>query len=639
MPRDYLPAPVLLMIMRPSLLLFLVIAGVTACRAQAPAPDAAPATPPAVRRHTLSVLEHGAKGDTRTDDTRAFQAALDACAAQGGGVVEVPAGSYRFEGTLRIPANVTLRGTFTSAPDGDLRRMLEGRLGSSLLVHAGRARPDSAPFIELTGANAVLEGFAIGYPEWDPAVIPPVPYPPTVAVEAHGKGPVDNIAILNCFFLNSWEAIRLVNAGRHLIRNVTGYPIRRGIYVDQIWDVGRIENVHFWPFGHRYTVDDPYAQWINREGVAIEVGFSDWQILTNCFSFGYGVGYKFSASPKPGDGFGRGACGKIIGGGVDSARLPFQFEAAYSHWLISNTEIVGRWGEGAPAAVDIGPGVHGRVAFSNCAFWGDITRVVTMRAPEGIVSLEGCQIERWDDAAGAIGIEAGRAILQGNSFDRDGRRHLVVGPKAGVVIATGNLAAPGFQVEATPGARVIASANQTDTLVWPENAKSRYRVTVGAAGDSRYLEGWHLQEKAGPKRWSGAESRFHLPVIPGRAYELDLRIGVPAAALSDEAGVWLGDRRLAAITSAGRQTLRVSLPAQTTDTATLRIVTKGWIPREIEAGNGDGRTLGLELFAVDATAEAAGDPAPPSGAGDRVFDACSGGFIEQDRMKPAVPGL
>ena len=74
----------------------------------------------------------------------------------------------------------------------------------------------------------------------------------------------------DCCFLNAYEAIKLVRAARHLVRNVTGYPIWRGLFVDECYDIGRVENVHFWPFGLAYNPDDPYCKWINTQGVAFE---------------------------------------------------------------------------------------------------------------------------------------------------------------------------------------------------------------------------------------------------------------------------------------------------------------------------------------------------------------------------------
>jgi hypothetical protein len=54
------------------------------------------------------VRKHGAKGDGSTLDTAAFQAALDAACAGGGGVVRVPPGKYLIAG-VQLKSNVTLQ--------------------------------------------------------------------------------------------------------------------------------------------------------------------------------------------------------------------------------------------------------------------------------------------------------------------------------------------------------------------------------------------------------------------------------------------------------------------------------------------------------------------------------------------------
>src|SRR5438552_17491396 len=63
-----------------------------------------------------SVREFGAKGDGKTDDTIAFQKALDAAADAHGGVVYAPRGNYFFAGHLNVPNAVLLKGIWESVP-------------------------------------------------------------------------------------------------------------------------------------------------------------------------------------------------------------------------------------------------------------------------------------------------------------------------------------------------------------------------------------------------------------------------------------------------------------------------------------------------------------------------------------------
>src|SRR5437016_13701390 len=64
----------------------------------------------------LSVLDFGAKGDGTTDDTAAFQRALDAATKAGGGTVHAPRGNYFFAGHLNVANGVALEGIWQSVP-------------------------------------------------------------------------------------------------------------------------------------------------------------------------------------------------------------------------------------------------------------------------------------------------------------------------------------------------------------------------------------------------------------------------------------------------------------------------------------------------------------------------------------------
>ncbi|MGH9599903.1 MAG: glycoside hydrolase family 28 protein [Terracidiphilus sp.] len=68
-----------------------------------------------------NIRDYGAKGDGTTIDTAGLQAAIDACAKDGGGTVLVPAGTFVI-GTTELKSNVTLHiaadGTLLGSADG-----------------------------------------------------------------------------------------------------------------------------------------------------------------------------------------------------------------------------------------------------------------------------------------------------------------------------------------------------------------------------------------------------------------------------------------------------------------------------------------------------------------------------------------
>jgi hypothetical protein len=577
----------------------------------------APAAPAANTEPTLrwTVTSSGAIADGQADCTAAFQQALDGAGRAGGGVVEVPAGRYRINGTLRVPAHVTLQGVFRSAPN-------PARLGSSqvtgtmLLAFAGRGSTNDPAFIRLAGHNAGVAGLIVEYPEWRRSDVPPVPYPPCVASQD-----TENVAIQDCCFLNPYEAIRLVRAARHLVRNITGYPIWRGLFVDECYDIGRIENVHFWPFGLAYRPDDPYCRWINTRGVAFEFARTDWQYVANTFCFGYGVGYRFSESKKGS------ANGNFLGLGADSCERAVVVEQAQPPGLlISNGEFVGRWGSTNAVCLEIAPRAEGKVSLVNCSFWGPIDRCVWMRSPLGQFTASACHFVHWDNrGAGspAIQIDAGRAIVQGSTFAQDGVA-VAIAPEITSVILTANQATGGFRVDNRAGDRVQIALNESDSIAWTPEARAHYQLTVGAINDGRYLQGFHGPERGGrPFRWTTGSARLVLPVAPGKPTTVTLELNAPKHALSTNAGLYLEGKRIATFDRGGVVT--ASLPAPTEDRVRLELRSQGWVPKQVVPNSNDPRTLGVQVFSVTVKSD---------GAGTAVFNANTGRFNTRSTTEP-----
>src|ERR1051326_5768842 len=86
--------------------------------------------------HSWNVVEAGTVGDGQTTCTAVFQKLLNEAGKAGGGIVEVPAGRYRINGNLSIPANVTLQGIYRVPPTSSALPA-DHLNGSALLGSAG----------------------------------------------------------------------------------------------------------------------------------------------------------------------------------------------------------------------------------------------------------------------------------------------------------------------------------------------------------------------------------------------------------------------------------------------------------------------------------------------------------------------
>jgi len=88
------------MLLRIAILLSLLLPGV-AVRAVNPAMPVIPTT-------VFNVTNYGAVGDGMTDNTAAIQNGINAASAAGGGIVEVPAGTF-LSGPITLTNNIDLR--------------------------------------------------------------------------------------------------------------------------------------------------------------------------------------------------------------------------------------------------------------------------------------------------------------------------------------------------------------------------------------------------------------------------------------------------------------------------------------------------------------------------------------------------
>ena len=382
----------------------------------------------------VSVMDFGAKGDGKTDDTKAFQKALDSFGTMGG-TVYVPRGVYLFAGSLNVPQAVTLKGSIESVPahngirDQGLPK--PGDDGTTFLVTGDKGNENAPPFITLN-TNSTLRGVVLYWPLQDPEKEPD-PYPWGVAMR--GKNP----ALLDVEMLNTYNAIDASKNERALIRNISGQALRRGIYVDGIYDIGRIENVHWNPW---WSMKPALLNWQKAHGEAFIFEKTDWHYVFNTFCFGYRVGYKFGGSRE-------GECnGNFLGIGADACHTSVLVERSSPiGLLITNGEFVAFDGED-PTMVVVTAENAGNVNFVNCAFWGPCNQNALLDG-KGTTTFSDCIFLHWDrNREGRYSIRAngGSLMVRGCNFLTDSPQ-VHIGEKVTSAIVTGNIVKGAIRID------------------------------------------------------------------------------------------------------------------------------------------------------------------------------------------------
>jgi hypothetical protein len=229
--------------------------------------------------------EYGARGDGITDDSAAFQAAMNAVynfGGPGGGVVFVPAGSYAFYTNLTIPAGVTLHGDWK-----DWTRSGGGMAGTTFKVYHGAGQTTNTPFIFLNSSTA-LKGVNIWYPDQSANTI--VAYPYSIGLSSDSV--VQNVALVNAY-----QGIQMTGASKAIVSTVVGTPLLTGITMDQIYDIPHAEDVRFspdlWPAAgvtNAPIAGGAHAAWMRANGQGLVLIRVDGLIAMDIHLSGFNVG-------------------------------------------------------------------------------------------------------------------------------------------------------------------------------------------------------------------------------------------------------------------------------------------------------------------------------------------------------------
>jgi len=423
----------------PMMMAMWVLGLVSAASGQAPTPPLGP----------FDVVSLGARADGKTDDTAAIQKALDATGKHGG-VVRLPAGKFLVAGSLKIPVGVALVGS-NQAPV-----YIKPLIGTVILATGGRDKEDAPALFEM-GDSSTVQGLTVFYPDQKPDEIHP--YAWTFHLRG-GDNTVENVTLIN-----SYNGIKIgpeTNV-RHRIRSVSGCVLRRGIWLDDCSDIGRIENVqwhcHWWSskqVGGDWDKIYKYM-WKNCEGFVF--ARTDWEYVTNTFIFPVKIGYHFLATKN-------GAMnGQLCGIGADAAnRCIVVDEIQPMGLLITNGQFVAFEGEN-PVQIVINPACTGSVRLQNCDFWGPSVQNVVSHS-KSYVSLSNCYFSSGRPGSpGKALVEAsgGKIQIEGCSF-ATAEPSILLGKGLKHAVVTGNNGIKGVTITNQVGARAMIANNEPGDL-------------------------------------------------------------------------------------------------------------------------------------------------------------------------------
>ncbi|MDR1763095.1 MAG: discoidin domain-containing protein [Dysgonamonadaceae bacterium] len=457
----------------------------------------------------LNAADYGADLTGTTDQTALLQKLLDFLGSRSnndgrksdgtpnGGTLFLPEGKYLICGYLYIPKGVTIRGEWEKPVKG---QPIKGTIivcnNPSAKGHDCTILPngtlstayEAQSTITMQPSSAVRD-LAFWYPEQDADNI--TPYPPAILFGQQGYWGNDYCLASNITLVNAYDGIifsRRNGGGAPNCYGIYGTPLRRGIEIDNIAEVGRIDNVDFSPdywagsgLPDSPTLTGKHRDFILENGTAVVMRRNDWSFICKVNAEGYNIGYRLDLS------YNDDTNGNKTAPNGHNYGMEFT-DCKYGVYV---------------AAVSGSGMMFYEYKFKNCdyGFWFD-------KAAGGVVQIQGCEFDANTAAIyapstnntkilmnqnvikkGAINIQGGLASLVKNDFESEDVPQVILGANARATL-TGNYRANNSPVS-VKNLSMYECINDETPLEISELPhfpyKNQYEFTQKPAGSAFYV--------------------------------------------------------------------------------------------------------------------------------------------------------
>lgn len=341
-----------------------------------------------IAEYIVTDAPYKADNTGKNDVTALVQKIIDQANSKGGGVIFFPAGTYRFDGSIRLKQGVALRGEWVNP------KTSKGKvLGTVFAVYGNKGIEKTNPFILMEKVSCITN-LSFWYPEQNPNNITPYPWTIDVTDASSCRYTVRNVSFVNSYKALSNGADTGEGFNVAYYSNLYGCPLKEGIWVEWVADITRIDRVFFSPdyWQNSGLPGAPTTRvamksvrdFLYNNATAVTSRRFDWFPLYVADLDGYGTGIRITQCAQGA------ANGEMYGITIRNGKIGILTDAAQpSGWNITNCNITTLNKPDACAFLMKSSLNMAPFMFNSCT----LGKITAEAGSQGAISLENCDVK------------------------------------------------------------------------------------------------------------------------------------------------------------------------------------------------------------------------------------------------------